>query len=111
MNRFTRDDVPVLLDAKRGDMGPTAKAYATAIFEELGADAVTLAPYLGRDSVAPFLNYPDRGLFVLAHTSNPTAATFQHLVVEEGGGQLFSLLAPLHSTKNVGFWLIFILIF
>lgn len=80
-------DVPVLLDAKRGDMGPTARAYATAIFGELNADAVTIAPYLGRDSVEPFTHYADRGIFVLAHTSNPTSATFQHLVVDDEGAQ------------------------
>ncbi len=74
-------DIPVLLDAKRGDIGTTAAAYARACFEQLGVDAVTLSPYLGEDSVAPFAAYPDKGLFVLCHTSNPSAGAFQKLAV------------------------------
>ena len=77
-------DIPVLLDAKRGDIGSTAKAYARACFEELGVDAVTLSPYLGEDSVAPFAAYSDKGLFVLCHTSNPTAGAFQKLIARNG---------------------------
>ncbi len=77
-------DIPVLLDAKRGDVGSTAAAYARACFEELGADAVTLSPYLGNDSVAPFAAYPDKGLFVLCHTSNPSAGAFQKLIARNG---------------------------
>ncbi len=76
-------DIPVLLDAKRGDIGSTAAAYARAAFDELGADAVTLSPYLGRDSVAPFLAYPGKAAFVLCYTSNPSAAAIQ----EFGQGQ------------------------
>ena len=72
-------DIPVLLDAKRGDIGSTAVACARACFDELGADAVTLSPYLGKDSIAPFAAYEDKGLFVLCHTSNPSAGTFQEL--------------------------------
>ena len=78
------EHVPVLLDAKRGDIGSTAAAYARACFEELGVDAVTLSPYLGRDSIAPFAAYPDKGLFVLCHTSNPAAGAFQKLTVTNG---------------------------
>ena len=77
-------DIPVLLDAKRGDIGTTAAAYARACFEELGVDAVTLSPYLGEDSIAPFAAYPDKGLFVLCHTSNPSAGAFQKLAVHCG---------------------------
>lgn len=76
-------DIPVLLDAKRGDIGSTAAAYARACFEELGVDAVTLSPYLGEDSIAPFAAYPDKGLFVLCHTSNPSAGTFQELTARD----------------------------
>ena len=76
-------DIPVLLDAKRGDIGSTAAAYARACFEELGADAVTLSPYLGEDSIAPFAAYADKGLFVLCHTSNPSAGTFQELTARD----------------------------
>lgn len=75
--------IPVLLDAKRGDIGSTATAYAQACFEDLGADAVTLSPYLGRDSIAPFARYPDKGLFVLCHTSNPNAGDFQQLEIAD----------------------------
>jgi orotidine 5'-phosphate decarboxylase subfamily 2 len=71
----------VVLDAKRGDIGSTAAAYARAAFEVLGADAVTVSPYLGGDAVAPFLADPARGAFVLCHTSNPGATDFQTLPV------------------------------
>jgi uridine monophosphate synthetase len=72
-------DVPVILDAKRGDIGSTATAYAHAAFEVWGADALTVNPYLGRDSVAPFTGYADRGVFLLCHTSNPGATDLQTL--------------------------------
>ena len=72
-------DIPVLLDAKRGDIGTTAAAYARACFDQLGVDAVTLSPYLGEDSIAPFAAYQGKGLFVLCHTSNPSAGAFQKL--------------------------------
>ena len=75
--------VPVLLDAKRGDIGSTAAAYAKACFEELGVDGVTLSPYLGRDSIDPFAAYDDKGLFVLCHTSNPSAGEFQKLEISD----------------------------
>jgi len=78
-------DVPVLLDAKRGDIGSTAQAYATALFDELGADAVTVSPYLGFDALEPFLAYRERGVFVLCKTSNPGAAEFQDLLCEVHG--------------------------
>jgi uridine monophosphate synthetase len=75
--------IPVILDAKRGDIGSTATAYAQAIFDQWGVDAVTLSPYLGRDSIDPFLAYADRGLFLLCHTSNPGAADFQEYEVND----------------------------
>jgi len=84
--------IPVLLDAKRGDVGSTAAAYATACFEELGVDAVTLSPYLGRDSVDAFAAYREKGLFVLCHTSNPSAGEFQNLSVP-GGRPLYLQVA------------------
>jgi uridine monophosphate synthetase len=71
--------VPVILDAKRGDIGSTAAAYARSAFEVWGADAVTVNPYLGRDSVAPFTAHPDRGVLLLCHTSNPGAVDLQTL--------------------------------
>jgi len=84
--------IPVLLDAKRGDIGSTAAAYAKACFEELGVDAVTLSPYLGRDSVDAFAAYREKGLFVLCHTSNPSAGEFQNLSVP-GGRPLYLQVA------------------
>ena len=79
-------DVPVILDAKRGDIGSTAEQYAVEAFERYGADAVTLNPYMGRDSAAPFLQYNDRGCVFLCHTSNPGARDFQELTVSDGSG-------------------------
>ncbi len=70
--------IPVLLDAKRGDIGNTARAYARAAFEIWGADAITVSPYLGRDSVTPFLAHEGKSVFLLCHTSNPSAADIQH---------------------------------
>jgi uridine monophosphate synthetase len=77
------DDIPVLLDAKRGDMGNTATAYAQAVFEQWQVDAVTLNAYLGRDSVTPFLAYPGKGIFVVCHTSNPGSTDFQEFEVSD----------------------------
>jgi uridine monophosphate synthetase len=75
------DGVPVLLDAKRGDIASTAEAYARGVFSGLGADAVTLNPYLGYDSLLPFLNDAAHGAFLLCKTSNPGSADFQDLLV------------------------------
>jgi len=72
-------DRPVILDAKRGDVGSTAQSYAHAVFEAWGADAVTVHPYLGYDSIAPFLAHKDKEVFIVCRTSNPGAAEFQHL--------------------------------
>ncbi len=70
-------DIPVIADAKRGDIGSTAEAYALAMFDYYGFDATTLNPLLGTDSMAPFLKYEDRGLFILCLTSNPGSEDFQ----------------------------------
>ncbi|MCD9027411.1 orotidine-5'-phosphate decarboxylase [Luteimonas sp. BDR2-5] len=75
-------EVPVILDAKRGDIGSTAEQYALEAFDRFGADAVTLNPYMGRDSAAPFLQRNDRGCIFLCHTSNPGARDFQELLVD-----------------------------
>ena len=72
-------DRPVILDAKRSDIGSTAQAYAHAVFEAWGADAVTVHPYLGYDSLAPFLAHKEKEVFIVCRTSNPGAAEFQHL--------------------------------
>lgn len=78
--------VPVILDSKRGDIGSTARHYAGEAFDRYGADAVTVNPYLGRDSVQPFLDHADRGVVILCHTSNPGASDLQDLVVDAPGG-------------------------
>lgn len=78
---------PVIVDAKRGDIGSTAEAYAKALFEVLGADAVTLNPYMGKSSVDPFLAYADRGVFALCRTSNPGAGRLQDIVVPGPAGR------------------------
>jgi len=70
--------IPVIIDAKRGDIGSTSAKYAQAVYEHLRADAVTVNPYLGFDSIEPFLKYPDKCAFVLCHTSNQSAEEFQH---------------------------------
>ncbi|MEK6575816.1 MAG: orotidine-5'-phosphate decarboxylase [Chloroflexota bacterium] len=89
------DGIPVILDAKRGDIADTAEAYARSAFDELGAHAITASPYLGRDSLAPFLNRPDRGVFVLCKTSNPGADEIQSLSVET------QHVASLRKTQHV----------
>ena len=76
--------VPVLLDGKRGDVGSTAEMYAREMFERYGADAVTVNPYLGLDAMQPYLDYADRGVFILCRTSNPGGADLQHLTLENG---------------------------
>src|SRR5688572_3238769 len=81
--------LPIILDGKRNDIGSTAAKYAEAAFEDLGADAVTVTPYLGKDTVEPFARYEDRGVFLLARTSNPTAGDLQDLLVQPGGEPLW----------------------
>jgi orotidine-5'-phosphate decarboxylase len=83
--------VPVILDAKRGDIGSTAQHYAAEAFDRYGADAVTLNPYLGRDSVQPFLDRADKGVVLLCRTSNPGARDFQDL--DCGGAPLYQRVA------------------
>jgi orotidine-5'-phosphate decarboxylase len=76
--------VPVILDAKRGDIGSTAQHYAREAFDRYGADAVTVNPYLGRDALQPFLDRVDKGVIILCHTSNPGAGDLQELTVSNG---------------------------
>ncbi len=80
------EEVPVLVDAKRGDIGATAEAYAQALVDRLGADGVTLAPYMGRDTAEAFLRRPGTGVFILCRTSNPGAGELQDLRVETASG-------------------------
>jgi orotidine-5'-phosphate decarboxylase len=74
--------VPVILDSKRGDIGSTAQRYASEAFDRYAADAVTVNPYLGRDSVQPFLDRADKGVVILCRTSNPGAGDLQDLIVD-----------------------------
>jgi orotidine-5'-phosphate decarboxylase len=81
------EHIPIIVDAKRGDLGNTARNYASAIFDVYGCDAVTVNPYLGYDSVAPFLAYEEKAIFFLCRTSNPSASDFQDLLVCDKNGQ------------------------
>jgi len=83
--------VPVILDSKRGDIGSTAEKYAREAFERYGADAVTVNPYLGRDSVEPFLAYADKGVVILCRTSNAGARELQDLEID--GRKLYQIVA------------------
>ena len=89
--------VPVILDAKRGDIGSTAEQYAREAFERYQADAVTLSPFMGFDSVQPYLKYPGKGAFLLCRTSNPGGDDFQnqHLASVEGQPRLYEHIARL----------------
>ena len=89
--------VPVILDAKRGDIGSTAEQYAREAFERYGADAVTLSPFMGFDSVQPYLKYPDRGAFLLCRTSNPGGDDLQNqrLASQPGQPLLYEHIASL----------------
>jgi orotidine-5'-phosphate decarboxylase len=91
------DEIPVIIDAKRGDIGNTAAQYADALYNKLGAHWVTLSPYMGYDSLRPFLEYKDRGVFILCLTSNPGAKDFQMLPVE--GKMLYQ-----HVAEKVAYW-------
>ncbi|HUT67086.1 MAG TPA: orotidine-5'-phosphate decarboxylase [Dehalococcoidales bacterium] len=95
----TRDyipgDIPVIVDAKRGDIGNTARAYARSLFDYFNFDATTVSPYLGFDSLEPFIQYRDCGVLVLCRTSNAGAVDFQSLSFETDGGRkmLFEIVA------------------
>jgi orotidine-5'-phosphate decarboxylase len=89
--------IPVILDSKRGDVGNTAQRYAIEAFERYGADAVTVNPYLGTDSLEPYLSYADRGVIVLCRTSNPGAGDLQDLQV--GERKLYEVVAQLAANR------------
>jgi orotidine-5'-phosphate decarboxylase len=98
-------DIPFIADAKRGDIGSTAARQAVALFDALGADAITANPYLGRDALAPLLERTDRFVYVLCRTSNPSAATLQNLPVvtaaevNSDGDPLY-----IHVARTVASW-------
>ncbi len=91
--------IPVILDAKRGDIGSTAMHYARESFERFQADCVTLSPYMGKDSIDPYLQYPDKGEFILCRTSNKGGDDFQMLDV--GGEPLYMKVARKVDEWNV----------
>jgi len=97
---YIPDDILAIGDAKRGDIGNTAKAYARAIFANLDFDATTVSPYLGFDSIDPFIQYHDKGVFVLCRTSNAGALDFQSLRLGEQGKYLFEIVAQKASEWN-----------
>ncbi len=90
--------IPVLLDAKRGDIGSTSDAYAEAAYRVLGADALTVSPYLGRDAIEPFMVDPAHGIFLLCKTSNPGAGDLQDLVAD--GERIYAHVARLAEQWN-----------
>ena len=98
--RRVAPEVPVILDAKRGDIGSTAEQYAREAFERYQADAVTVSPFMGFDSIEPYLRYPGKGVIVLCRTSNPGGSDwqFQRLADVDGQPRLFEHLARLAQT-------------
>jgi orotidine-5'-phosphate decarboxylase len=97
--KYVPGDIPVIGDAKRGDIGNTAKAYARALFSVLSFDATTVNPYLGFDSIEPFINYQDKGIFILCRTSNRGATDFQNLCTN--GLPLYEVVAQKAQEWNI----------
>ena len=97
--REEHPDIPVILDAKRGDIGATAELYAEEAFAAYGADAVTVNPYLGWDAIAPFAAWRERGVVVLCHTSNPDSAWLQEQPAENPA---YLRVADLVAQKDAG---------
>lgn len=97
--------IQIILDAKRGDIASTAEAYAKSAFETLGVDCITLNPYLGKDSIEPFLQYPEKGVFLLCKTSNAGSMDLQNLLVLPMGSDspmpLYNYVASLAAQWNV----------
>jgi uridine monophosphate synthetase len=94
--------IPVILDAKRGDISSTAEAYAKSAFETLGAHCITLSPYLGKDSIEPFIQNSEKGVFLLCKTSNPGSVDLQDIALPNGNllYEQVALLAQSWNTKN-----------
>jgi uridine monophosphate synthetase len=91
--------IPIILDAKRGDIASTAEVYAKSAFENLGVDCITLSPYLGKDSIAPFIKDQEKGIFLLCKTSNLGSGDIQDLILESGD-PLYIHVAKLAQTWN-----------
>jgi uridine monophosphate synthetase len=97
--------IPVILDAKRGDIASTAEAYAKSAFENLDVDCITLSPYLGKDSIEPFIQKSEKGVFLLCKTSNPGSGDLQDLILESGDPlhiHVAKLAQQWNVNKNVG---------
>ena len=90
-------EIPVILDSKRGDIGSTATMYAKEAFEHYQADAVTINPYMGSDTVLPFADYEEKGVIVLCRTSNPSATEFQNRLI--AGAPLYQHIAEMAQTN------------
>jgi len=109
--RYIPGNIPIIGDAKRSDIGHTARAYAKALFETLGFDAATVNPYLGYDSIEPFISYVNKAIFILCRTSNPGALDFQAVAYWSGREKdeqqpLFKLVAQKakewNKNNNIG---------
>lgn len=92
-------EIPVILDAKRGDIGNSSAAYAKSAFNVYEADAITVNPLLGKDSIQPFLDYENKGIFILCHTSNPDSHEFQRILTLNGEKPLYQVIAD-HVTNG-----------
>ncbi len=91
------EGIPIILDTKRGDIASTADAYAKSAFDHLGADCITLNPYLGKDSIDPFIGNPEKGAFLLCKTSNPGSDDLQNLIVKTSEvSETSEVYAPLY---------------
>lgn len=102
LTRYLKDQyphIPVILDSKRGDIGSTAEHYALEAFERYGADAVTVNPYMGFDTIEPYLKYAGKGVIVLCRTSNPGGSDLQFLNVSPKGEPLYLHVAKLAAQK------------
>jgi orotidine-5'-phosphate decarboxylase len=109
--KYIPGNIPIIGDAKRSDIGHTARAYAKALFETFGFDAATVNPYLGYDSIEPFISYLDKAIFLLCRTSNPGALDFQAVSYWSGRAEdepqpLFKLVAQKakewNKNNNIG---------
>lgn len=95
------DGIPIILDYKRADIGNTNKGYLAFAFDTVGVDAVTVNPYMGFESLQPFLSRSDKGIIILCRTSNPGAGEFQDLVLEDGSKLYEQVAANIHRDWNV----------
>ncbi|WP_337871835.1 orotidine-5'-phosphate decarboxylase [Ignavibacterium sp.] len=102
---FIPDDVLTIADAKRGDIGNTSEMYAKSIYEHFGFDSVTLHPYMGKDSLQPFLNYSEKLNFILALTSNPGSSNFEKQILNDGSflfQRVIKSVAEWNTLNNCG---------